>query len=380
MPKTPLIPQSRLRVVFIVMFLIALSTLQWIKAGESADWSKEKAGQYLDSREKAWFEFPSADRGSGVTKTSCICCHTLVPYALSRPALQKLLGTVMATDYEKKLLAQTKLRVQKWTILDSPQLELLYDFNEIKKKESWGTEAVLNAVILAFDDHYQRQVKYTEITKQAFANLWKEQIVVGSDKGSWDWLTFNLEPWESVGARYFGASLAAIAVGTAPGYYTRGNDAMLDQKVELLCSYLKNRIDDQHLYNRAWGLWASASVDGVLSKGQQKEIIDQILAKQREDGGWSLSSLGPFVRRDGSPQEPSSDGYATGLMLHILQCARVPMDNPGVAKGLQWLRANQSGTGEWRGVSLNKNRDPNTHVGKFMSDAATAFAVLALSH
>ncbi len=36
--------------------------------------------------------------------------------------------------------------------------------------------------------------------------------------------------------------------------------------------------------------------------------------------------------------------------------------------------------GAWRGVSVNKKRDPASHSGKFMSDAATAYAVLALSH
>jgi hypothetical protein len=47
--------------------------------------------------------------------------------------------------------------------------------------------------------------------------------------------------------------------------------------------------------------------------------------------------------------------------------------------GLAWLRANQAAGGEWRCVSLNKNRDPAAHPGKFMTTAATAFAVLALN-
>ena len=67
-----------------------------------------------------------------------------------------------------------------------------------------------------------------------------------------------------------------------------------------------------------------------------------------------------------------------GLVLHVLQTAGVGRDRPAVAKGLAWLRANQAPTGEWRCASVNKKRDPATHVGKFMSDAATAYAALAL--
>ena len=104
-----------------------------------------------------------------------------------------------------------------------------------------------------------------------------------------------------------------------------------------------------------------------------------LLDQQHDDGGWSLSSLGTWLRSDGTSQQSESDGYATGLVLRVLQTAAVPKDDVKIANALGWLKSNQSATGAWRGISVNKKRDPASHSGKFMSDAATAFAVLALS-
>src|SRR5262249_19793441 len=138
---------------------------------EPANWKKAEAGKYLDERAKTWFDFSSAGRGDAETKTTCVSCHTSFPYALARPVLRKLIAEDQPTEYEKKRLEQIKSRVEHWEELDSPKYRLYYDFNEQKKKESWGTEAVLNALLLAFDDRYQGRRAPSDSTRRAFANL-----------------------------------------------------------------------------------------------------------------------------------------------------------------------------------------------------------------
>jgi len=288
------------------------------------------------------------------------------------------MGEKTPSEQETKLLAQIRRRVANWSKLDSKEFGLYYDSSEEMKKQSWGTEAVFNALILSFDDAYQGRSSPSEATKQAFLHLWETQVPTGDHRGTWEWLDFNEPPWGSSEARYFGAALATIALGTAPGYYSRGTDAKVDAQVELLRNYLKDEFRKQNLHNRIFGLWAATKLEGILTKAEQHQLIDQLLKLQRADGGWTLPSLGTWARNTLPKSE--SDGYATALVLHVLQTAGRGKDDTQIAKGLDWLRRNQTATGAWRSDSLIKKRDPASHTGKFMSDAATAYAVLALSH
>jgi squalene-hopene/tetraprenyl-beta-curcumene cyclase len=73
-----------------------------------------------------------------------------------------------------------------------------------------------------------------------------------------------------------------------------------------------------------------------------------------------------------------SDGYATGLIVLVREETGAAAD-AHVARGIKWLLANQDkATGAWPAWSLNKDRDPQSDAGPFMSDAATSYAVLAL--
>jgi hypothetical protein len=78
--------------------------------------------------------------------------------------------------------------------------------------------------------------------------------------------------------------------------------------------------------------------------------------------------------------EGKSDGLATSLITLALQEVGVPRENPQLKHGLSWLMSNQNPTeGFWPASSVNKRRHISSDTGRFMSDAATAFAVLALT-
>ncbi len=127
-------------------------------------------------------------------------------------------------------------------------------------------------------------------------------------------------------------------------------------------------------------LWASTLSHDLLPADQQQGIVDALLRAQQDDGGWSTASMGSWKRADGSALDMRSDGYATGLATLALESAADARSQPQVKRGLAWLVAHQDpATGSWFAASLNKQRDPASDAGKFMTDAATAYAVLALT-
>ncbi len=350
-----------------------------------ADDNKEDAARvqraitYLDARQDAWSQFQGAQRGEGTDRTSCVSCHTGISYALARPALRTFVASPVPAEQEERMIAAVSLRVEHWAELDSPRYRLMYDGNDRKKVESRGTEPVLNALILARADAARGRTAPAAITNRAIQQMWEAQTTEGSSAGSWTWLNFGLEPWEADGSRAFGAALAAIAVGSAPGYLDQTLDERASRGLRSLRDYLRRRFPEENLYNRLWILESSLKFEGLLSTEQKQDVVDQLLAVRRDDGGWSLAALGAYQRVDGTAQTRETDGYATGLALHVLLRAGTPTDRPEIARGLDWLRTHQRDDGSWPGRSVNKERDPATFVGKLMSDAATAIAALALT-
>ena len=350
-------------------------------SSEAADWNPKAAAAYLDRRAEWWITWPAAARDQG---TFCISCHTALPYALSRPALRAALDEKAPSASEQKLLNSITKRVRSWQEV-KPFYGDRDGFN--KGLQSRGTESVLNALILANLD--ARTGNLSGDTRTAFRNLWALQETAGDEKGAWPWLDFGNEPFEAKDSQFYGACLAAIAVGTAPENLRAASEA--EDKITPLREYLRREYADQSLINQVALLWASARLPGLLTSGEQASITEAVLRKQQADGGWSLSSLvwslkgatlkslvKLWIRSENSPLQAKSDGYATGLTVFALEQVGFSVSDIRLQRGLAWLKTNQNPTdGRWPGYSLNHRRDPSSATGLFMSDAATAYAVLA---
>ena len=347
-------------------------------------WNKKAAATYLDQRETWWLQWEAAKRDHD---TFCVSCHTTLPFIFAQPALQDVFSEKSSLDNNSKIIEDVKKRVRFWNSVTSYYGDK--DDGAGNGPGSRATEAVLNALILACHDSQTGQLSDDALL--AFRNMWALQLTSGSDKGAWLWQKFALSPWESSDSPYFGATMAALAVGMAPANYRSSPD--IQNNLSLLREYLSRQYSQQPLLNRVGLLWATTKWPGLLTSDQQKSLIDEIYAKQHPDGGWNLSSLmwsprylgipsllAMWRRNDGTPQEAKSDGLATGYIAFVLQQTGAVHEDRRLNNALIWLARNQNATeGYWTASSLNRRRDPNSNVGRFMTDAATAFAVLALS-
>jgi hypothetical protein len=320
-----------------------------------SDWDPEKAGLKLDERAAIWERHPKTQRSH---ETSCISCHTGTPYLLARPALRRTLGEKDLAPPERALLDGVATRVAKWS-----EVEPWYSHTEAKIRESRGTEAILNALVLSYRERAEPSEETGSLRRRALANLWGEQ----RPDGAFDWLHFNLAPWETDESDFFGSCLAAVAASTAP------SDA--DENFARLAAYLRSSPKSMNLHSRLGLLWAEASRPGLVRPDRREALLKDVLDVQREDGGFSLSDLGPWKRKN-----ERADAYATGLAVHVLRELGDPAVRSAVEHGQSWLVSNQDELGGWTAESVNRDRaGQEAFAAGFMSDAATAFAVLALS-
>jgi squalene-hopene/tetraprenyl-beta-curcumene cyclase len=293
------------------------------------EFSLAKAGEYLDGVGVGW----TRDR-------QCVTCHTNMPYVMARPLVK--------TDDAgwKEVRAFLEKDVASWKT----------------GKPRGDAYVVATATGLAFLDA-NTTGKLSQATKDAFAKMWQVQ----QKAGYWNWLKCDWPPMEH--DDYYGAVLAAVAVGTAPGEYAKSADAK--EGLAKLTAYLKkNPAPDLH--HRAMLLWASTKIDGLMTAEQRNATVADLVKLQHTNGGWSLASLGTYMRKDKSANDPKadSDGYATGFASYVLNQA--DPNNAAIAKGVAWLKANQRESGRWFTRSLNNDK------AHYIANAGTAFAVMAI--
>jgi squalene-hopene/tetraprenyl-beta-curcumene cyclase len=311
--------------------------------------SVRKALDYLDHGALAW---------NGSRK--CVTCHTNGTYMVVRPSLAAVAG-----------LPNEEMRRHFVTSLDQ--------FAQKNPEEQQQSVAPAQAIYMAaglaeWDKHVSK--KLSPETERALALMLNLQL----ESGTWGALDC-WPPYES--SAYHLATVAAMAVGTAPDWLAKLTDEDLKARVERLMNYLRMETPKQD-YDRTLLLWAAARLPGLLDAATKQKLVEMVSKKQRADGGWSIRSFGEpeqwgrwnraeKLRAEPELADPPSDGHQTGLALIVLRESGVPASDPRIQAGVRWLLGNQRVSGRWWTRSLN------TEKWHFITYSGTAFPLLALS-
>ena len=296
------------------------------------EFSLRAAVRFLDAAALSWQK-----------ERKCFACHTSYVYLAVRPAV----------SYQTP--AHDQIRAA---------LEHVAEHPREKPERIRPAEAVMVASVLACNDAATTG-RLHRTTRKALDRMWTFQ----RNDGGFAWLKNGQAPSEI--DDHYGVTVAAIGAGVAPDDYADTPQARAG--LEKIRQYLRDH-PPAHLHHRAMRLLASRYVDGIMTEPQCKEVIDDLSALQKPDGGWALATLGNWQRSDEKQQDyASSDGYGTGFAICVLRSAGVPADNSRIQRGLTWLKTHQRQSGRWFTRSLWKDRK------HYLTHAGTAYAILALA-
>jgi squalene-hopene/tetraprenyl-beta-curcumene cyclase len=297
--------------------------------------SAETAARYLDISSLYWQK-----------SHNCASCHGNLGYLFARPALSSVLK-------------------------DSGEVRGLYEGYVTERWKAQppqdAQEVVVVAAGLTFND-LQTSGRLQPVTRQALRVMWDSQ----RDDGGWKWHIAGYPPTES--DEHYGVTLAALITGIAPDRYAQTEEARLG--LEKIHTFLKNN-PPLSLHHRAMIAWASCYLSDLMNDQQRAKTLDELLALQRPDGGWStpglLADWKDFKRLDGKPQDTkTSDAYATGLVIVVARALGVSSDDSRLKHGIDWLLSNQRVSGKWF------CRSPSKDGLHYFSNFGSAFAILAL--
>ena len=285
------------------------------------------AKEYLAQSSQAWTE-----------KRNCVSCHTNGTFMQLAPTL----GPMFKEQVEQH---------RKFFVLES---------SKFKRAPATAIRSGLKPTQLAYvanglAAYDEVQGKLSAETKETLDLM----LTVQSEDGSYS----NLDCWPPFeSSSYHGATVAAMALVTAPGYLSQVSEAQQKQ-IDVLQNYLQ-KTKPPHDYGRLLLLQVGMKWKGLISDEIQQETIAMILKHQQKDGGWAMRTFatpetwGGGSRKDKLNAEPNkdapaSDGHQTGLAIMLLRESGTPADHPAIQAGIKWIKSNQRESGRWWTRSLN---------------------------
>lgn len=323
----------------IVTFDSVPGELEEISADEKMadEFSAENAARYIDRAALIWQK-----------KKKCATCHTNMGYLFARPALAGALE-------------------------DSGEVRAFYeDYRKVRwaKKpptENQGFWPIVVGAGLTFND-LQTTGKLSPVAREVLDMMWGAQ----REDGGWRWPDCDYAPLEI--DDHYGATMAALIVGIAPDGYAETEKARAG--LDKLREYFKND-PPKSLHHRAMLAWCSVRVEGIVSQADRDKALEELMALQLDDGGWStagfLTDWHDLELQEGKPLATDiSDGYGTGFVIIVARELGVPADDPRLQRGVQWILNNQRESGKWF------TRSPVKDARNLISNIGSAYAVLAL--
>lgn len=330
----------------IALAIIASCLAPWNAAGEGdsprpapnrsdepkiAAFSLDRAAAFLDAVALDW-----------TRRRECFTCHTNLAYLYARPMV-----SAKSPAHDEVRAALEGLVTERWKT----------------KQPRWDAEVIVSAAALAHNDAATTGQLHAA-TRAALDRMWTLQ----RPDGGWDWILCDWPPMEN--DDHYGVTLAALAVGVAPGGYARSDAANIG--VAKMKRFFASH-PPANSHHKGMLLWANSKLPGLVTANDRDAWIRDIRGLQLPDGGWSAAALFPWKRGDGKTQTPGvADGYGSGFAIYVLRQAGVPADDPAVVKGVAWLKDNQRASGRWFARSLYRD---GSH---YLSHAGSAFAVMAI--
>ena len=198
-----------------------------------------------------------------------------------------------------------------------------------------------------------------------------------------DALALNLAAQQSADGRWVGGggvqrpptsdgdiSNTALSIYALRHYAPPARKADFDRRVARAAAWLANQkpvTTEDAVMQLLGSKWSGADSAAI------EKFSRQVLALQREDGGWSQT---PFLK---------SDAYATGTALYALHAAGRPATDAVFRRGVHFLLETQAADGSWYVASRAPKFQPYFDGGfpyghdQWISQWATGWAALALS-